>query len=130
MTKTIFAILFLATSLFAELQWEKSYSTALEKASKEHKMVMVMLSKEDCDACWYMENIVFKDEKIINEVEKFFIPLYLDTGTSVMPSGINYFGTPTFHFLSADGEKMDRFDGAANIKDFMEILEDASEEGE
>jgi thioredoxin-related protein len=31
-------------------------------------------------------------------------------------------GTPTFHFLDANGKKIGRYDGAANIPDFMGLL--------
>ncbi len=122
MNKIILLILLLATTLFAELDWASSYEQALEKAEKSNKLVMLMLSKEDCDACWYMENIVFKDNNVLDEVDASFISYYIDIGKSIPPDDITYIGTPTFHFLTADGKKIDRFNGAANIKDFTDVI--------
>jgi len=123
MNKIILLISLLATTLFAELDWACSYEKALEKAEKSNKLVMLMLSKEDCDACWYMENIVFKDDNVVDEIDASFISYYIDIGASIPPNGLTYIGTPTFHFLTADGKKVDRFDGAANVKDFMDVIE-------
>ncbi len=72
----VILLLLLGTlSLFGEPNWAGSYDQAFAKAKKEHKGVMIMLSKKNCDACWYMENIVFDDDELVSRLEKGFIPL-------------------------------------------------------
>jgi len=56
-----------------------------------------MLSKKNCDACWYMENIVFDDDELVRRIEKNFIPLHLDIHDDNI-HGLTYIGTPTFYF--------------------------------
>jgi len=118
MKKILLLIVFLTTALFAELEWADSYKKGMAKAKQEHKLVLVMLTQKECDACWYMENIVFKDDDIVDEIEKDFVSVRIDIQNDHVPENLSYAGTPTFHFLTAQGQKIDRFSGAMNIKDF------------
>ncbi|MGD9654240.1 MAG: thioredoxin family protein [Sulfuricurvum sp.] len=119
----IFLIVSILTSCaFAELKWASSYDAALAQAQKEKKRVMVMLSKEDCPACEYMNDVVFEEKAVSNEVEKSFVPVHIDIHNDFIPEGLGYIGTPTFHFLDAKGKKIGRYDGAANIPSFLGIL--------
>jgi thioredoxin-related protein len=111
-----------ASALFAELDWASSYDAAREKAKQEKKLVMVMLTRENCDACWYMENVVFENDDVVYEVEEDFVPVQVDIHNNFVPDGMGYIGTPTFHFVKADGKKIDRLDGAANVKEFTEFI--------
>lgn len=122
MRKALILISVIASCAFAELKWAASYEAALVQANKEKKNVMVMLSKEGCPACDYMENIVFEEKAIEDAVSKGFIPVHIDIHEDKVPAGLGFIGTPTFHFLNASGEKLKRYDGGANIPTFMGIL--------
>lgn len=122
MGKIILALTLLASLASAELKWASSYDAALTQAKKEKKKVMVMLSRENCPACEYMSDIVFEENAVINEVHKNFIPVHIDIHNDFIPEGLGYMGTPTFHFLDANGKKIGRYDGAANIPSFIGIL--------
>lgn len=122
MKKIVLSLLLIASSAFAEIKWASSYDAALAQAKKEKKNVMVMLSKEDCPACEYMENTVFEEKVVVDTIEKSFVPVHIDIHNDFVPEGLGYIGTPTFHFLDAKGKKIGRYDGAANIPTFMGIL--------
>lgn len=122
MNKILLTLSLLASCAFAELKWAASYDAALVQAKKEKKNVMVMLSKEDCPACEYMENTVFEEKAVVDTIEKGFVPVHIDIHNDFVPEGLGYIGTPTFHFLDAKGKKIGRYDGAANIPTFMGIL--------
>jgi thiol-disulfide isomerase/thioredoxin len=125
----IIALLALTTTLLmAELNWTRSYDTALEQAQKENKLVMVMLTREGCPACEYMKDIVFEDDNVMTEVEMGFVPVEIDIEAQLVPSGLGYIGTPTFHFLKPDETKVARQDGGANVKDFTDKLREAKRE--
>ena len=113
--------LFAAVSLFGDPQWASSYTNAFEKAKEQEKGVMIMLSRENCDACWYMENIVFEDVDLIQEIEKKFILLYLDIKKDDL-HGLSFVDTPTLFFMGADGETIKRLDGVFNIKELTAAL--------
>ncbi|MDD2839388.1 MAG: thioredoxin family protein, partial [Sulfuricurvum sp.] len=78
MGKIFLIVSILASCAFAELKWASSYDAALAQAQKEKKRVMVMLSKEDCPACEYMNDVVFEEKAVSNEVEKSFVPVHID----------------------------------------------------
>jgi thioredoxin-related protein len=120
--KLLLSFIFLGTlSLFGEPNWACSYDKAFEQAKKEHKGVMIMLSKKNCDACWYMENIVFEDDELTERMEKNFVPLYLDVHDDNI-HGLSYIGTPTFYFKKSGGRTIKRLDGASNLKEFSASL--------
>ena len=123
MTKVLMGLILLSLCLFAEPDWTHSYTDAKKQAMKEHKLIMLMLSKEHCQACWYMEKIVFKEDKVNTLVRNNFIPVYVDIHKDVVPSEFDYIGTPTFYFLNAQGELIaPRMDGANNVKDFTKKI--------
>jgi len=122
MSKIILALSLIASCALAEIQWAPSYDAALAQAKKEKKKVMVMLSKEDCPACDYMESVVFEEKVVVDAIEKKFVPVHIDIHNDFIPEGLGYIGTPTFHFLDAKGKKIGRHDGAANIPTFLGVL--------
>lgn len=122
MGKIILALSLLASCALADLKWAPSYDAALAQAKKEKKRVMVMLSRENCPACEYMSDIVFEEKMVVSEVEKSYIPVHIDIHNDFIPEGLGYMGTPTFHFLDANGKKIGRYDGGANVPTFMGIL--------
>lgn len=109
-------------ALFADPNWASSYNSALKKAQKEEKGVMVLLSQENCDACWYMENIVFGDDELVRQVENRFIPLYLDIHNDDL-HGLKFTGTPTLYFLTNREETIKRLEGVYNIKELKAALQ-------
>ena len=123
MKRLLAGIIIAASTLYAELDWV-DYDKALEQAQNDGKIIMVMLSQEGCDACWYMEEVVFEDDNIVSELEMDFIPVHFDVKTDSFPKKLTYIGTPTFYFLNEKGEKIERLNGAANVKDFTGYMRD------
>lgn len=122
MSKIILALSVMVSCALAEIKWASSYDAALAQAAKEKKKVMVMLSREECPACEYMNDIVFEEKVVEIEINKNFVPVHLDIHKDFIPEGLGYIGTPTFHFLDAKGKKIGRHDGGANIPTFLGIL--------
>ncbi len=108
-------------TLCADPNWASSYNSAFEKAQEEEKGVMVLLSQERCDACWYMENIVLGDDELVRRVESRFIPLYLDIHHDDL-HGLKFTGTPTLYFLTNREEPIQRLEGVYNIKELTAVL--------
>lgn len=123
MKKIVLLATLLVSSLFAEIEW-MAYSDAMIKAKKENKIVMVMLSKKGCGACDFMENIVLEDEKVLSEFTNGFIGVHIDIHEDSIPKDLDYFGTPTFHFINADGKKIDRIDGGKKVESFIKKLKE------
>lgn len=122
MIKGLLALSLIVTCVLADIKWAKSYDAALVSAKKEKKNVMVMLSREGCPACDYMDNIVFEDVDVEAVINKGFIPVHIDIKKDKIPSGLDFIGTPTFHFISPTGKKVERIDGAVKTQKLIEIL--------
>lgn len=122
MIKLMAILTLFASWLTADISWSKSYDAALLTATSENKNVMVVLAKENCQACEYMEEIVFKDSNIESNIQENFIPVLIDVKKEKVPSTLKYFGTPTFYFLTPSGKQIYRHDGAEKKEDFLEII--------
>jgi thiol:disulfide interchange protein DsbD len=127
MKKILIIMAFLATLLFAQMNWVGNLDDAYDKAEAQNKIILVMLSQKGCPPCKYMKTIVFKDKKVIQEFNKNFIAVELDIHEDSVPLQLVNFGTPTFYFLNADEEILDRFVGYKNQKDFLAALQDVKE---
>jgi len=116
-------IFFLATSLVANINWLDDYDNALDLAEKKQEKILVMLSRENCPACQYMNGVVFKDKKVSQYINENFIALHLDVDRDFLPDELTYIGTPTFYFLEPNAIVLSKIRGAFNIKDFSNILQ-------
>lgn len=122
MIKGLLALSLIVTCSFAQIKWATSYDAALVSAKKEKKNVMVMLSREGCPACDYMDNIVFEDTDVEDAINKALIPVRIDIHKGKVPSGLGFIGTPTFHIVSSSGKKLKRMDGAVKTLELIEII--------
>jgi len=123
MKKIVLIIAFLITSVFADINWVDDIDDAYDKAAKENKNVMVMLSRKGCPACKYMKDVVFKDKNFSKRFNRDLIAVHIDIHKDFMPDGLEFFATPTFYFLDANEKKLHRINGAHNSKEFAEELE-------
>lgn len=121
MRKIALLIMVIGSLLYGDLKWVE-FDDAIEEAKKSDKIVMVMLSREGCPACEYMQDIVFEEGDVVEKLQKDFIAVYIDIHKDFLPSDLSYIGTPTFHFINKNGSKVGRIDGGRNQKDFMEEL--------
>lgn len=110
-----------AVSLFGDPNWVSSYTKAFENAKEQEKGVMIMLSKDKCDACWYMDNIVLEDDALVEQIERGYIPLSLDVNDDDI-HGLSFSETPTLYFINSSGETIKRLDGVFNIKELTAAL--------
>ena len=101
MNKILLGLVLAASYALADIKWAKSYEAALSQAAKEKKNVMVMLSKEECPACEYMEGVVFEEPVVTDAVNAKFVSLHVDIQKDKIPAGLGFIGTPTFYFLNA-----------------------------
>ena len=122
MKPLILLFLLLTNTLSAEITWTLYDDEILEKVKSENKRVMVMITQPKCDACWFMKEIIFKKPAVSDEIAKNFVAINIDTSEDFVPDEFPYFATPTFYFLNTKGEIVERLNGAANEKDFLEFV--------
>lgn len=125
MKKIIFLIVVSCSLLFSgDIVWEKSYKDAAEKAIKDKKSIMLMLSAEGCHACEYMKNGPLKDDSIAKQISENFIPVELLIYQDKYPKKFDSPGTPTFFFIDPKTDKRVGKDiiGGSNKKTFLKEL--------
>ena len=122
MKKTLLALLFVASSLLAEMNWT-TYDKAFEQAKAEDKIVMVLISRSDCGVCEYMKAQVFIEKAIIEKFNKRFVGVEFMKDKVSVPEHLEFIGTPTFHFLDSKGNKLSMITGGKNAKSFSKALD-------
>ncbi len=124
MKRVVFALLLLAISLFAEVEWAMDYSDALEESKESGKPVLVMISQESCNYCFFMKSQVFTRPKVARFVNGNFIPVELDLQSDPIPPYLKPYGTPTFYIVADGGKKVSRpIVGAAKADPFIDRIE-------
>jgi uncharacterized protein YyaL (SSP411 family) len=113
------------TTLFAsDVNWQKDYKTALEKAKKEDKPVLFISSRHSCKYCVLLDESTLKDARVIKELNKDYIAVtsYSDE-RDYMPRELYRPGTPAIWFLLPSGEPMfEPIMGAIDANNFLKAL--------
>ncbi len=102
-----------------------AYAKALKIAKKEHKIILIKLTREHCHFCKKMDREVFADEEVIKALNGEFTVVEIDIGKDPLPLGLKRGMTPTFIFVTEDEKIMAKIPGAWTKKDFLEILKEA-----
>ncbi|WP_024953778.1 thioredoxin family protein [Sulfurospirillum arcachonense] len=119
--KNILFIL-LVTSLFL---YAENFEKAVEKARGTDKLILVELEMQFCPYCIRMEKSVLSKLDIKEILENKYIFVKLDIHTDEIPEHLKSRVTPTFYFLSNDGEKiLDEIIGITKKSDFKFYLEE------
>ncbi len=123
MKRMLLVVVFLTTTLFSSMNWVGELEDAYDKAEKENKIIMVMLSQKGCPACKYMKESVLRNESVIKVFNKNFIAVHLDIHEDYVPLALEHVVTPTFYFLNADEKILGVIHGSKNEKDLLDELE-------
>ncbi len=127
MKKIIFFLLiFLSYSIANTLQSTPYYASALYKAKKANKPLMVMVAMRGCPACEYMENFVFLNDEVIEYMNKNFISVIMHRGEDDIPLRFDTLNSPTFFFVDPFTRKEfgKRFIGGKSPEKFLNIARD------
>lgn len=102
----------------------EAFDKALQKAKKEHKMIMIKATSPYCHYCKIMEREVLASDEVVKALKEKFVPVSVDVYKTPLPMGLQYKVTPTFFFLDSDGKVLKVVPGAFDKEDFMRILKD------
>jgi len=102
-----------------------AYEKALKIAQKEHKIILIKLTREHCHFCQQMNREVFADAEVIAMLNQAFVVVEIDIGKSPLPLGLKRGMTPTFIFVTETEKIMAKIPGAWRKKDFLSILNEA-----
>ncbi|WP_457592090.1 thioredoxin family protein [Hydrogenimonas sp.] len=121
MKQVLLTLLLLLVPLFAEVEWAMDYSDALAESKESGKPVLVMISQESCNYCFFMKSQVFTKPKVARFVNENFIPVELDLQSDPLPPYLKPYGTPTFYIVAQGGKIVSRpIVGAAKADAFIQ----------
>ena len=130
--KSIILLLLATTLMFAEdykgfakrMGYETEYKTALIKAKKENKELMVLMVTNYCPWCSKFEKKTLSDEKVDSVVKSKYIPLIINRQEGNFPSYLHTPIVPVTFFVNPDDEKVIHESvGFSNKIDFLNLLE-------
>ncbi len=126
MLKIFLSTIALFISLNASsLNWEKDYTTAVNKAKKENKPIFVMVSAATCPECNYMKKNVFTKDEVKNFINENFISYQFNIDDKNIPKEMQFWGIPRF-YLSKDGEKVyNKTMGGLKTDKFMAFVKES-----
>jgi thioredoxin-related protein len=108
----------------ADINWIENYEQGLSLAKKENKLIVLMLSKQNCKACEAMEYGALDDDDIVEDANENFVFIHVDVYHDTFPKKrFSYIGTPTFYFLNKDIKRLDRIMGVASSKEFFQTMQ-------
>lgn len=106
------------------VQYE-GFEQALQKAKKEHKIIMIKVMTKDCYYCKKMDREVMVEKEVVDRLEEDFISVAIDVSTTQLPLGLKAEFTPSFIFIDENGTVLMNLPGAWNKADFLDILKEA-----
>jgi len=114
-----------AWSLFgAEINWAHTYAEAQERAVKEQKNLLVLITTERCRWCRKLEAFTLTDEKVAERINREYVAVHVTRDKDDYPEQLTAQRVPTSYFLTADGEVIHDMMGYWNVEDYLSILDD------
>ncbi|MGA9046473.1 DUF255 domain-containing protein [Sulfuricurvum sp.] len=129
MVKIVFIALLSALSLLgADVKWEKELSAAVERAVKEQKPLMVLVTKNGCRWCDVLKEKTLKEPKIVGILNRDFVAYegVVDAGT--VPQSLMTRGTPATWFIKGKSPMFEPIMGAVESDDFLKALDIVKQE--
>ncbi len=110
--------------------WAFNFEEAVIEAKKEHKLLLVEFEMESCPYCERMEKFVLSKDDVKKLINEHYIFIKLDINKEVIPEHLTSRMTPTFYFLSSDGESIiEEIKGAPSKSDFINYLNKVKQQG-
>lgn len=131
MIKTILLLLALGLGLSAdEIKWEKEINAAIAKAEKEHKPLMVLVTKKSCRWCDVLKKEALSNPKVIAMVNRDYVAYEGVVEEGGVPNSLMTPGTPATWFIKGRTPMFEPVMGAVKTSDFIMALEVVKKEYE
>jgi hypothetical protein len=103
----------LAGEVAGQLSWNRNVEQAWKKTQQDGRPLLVFVTRDDCFYCVKMKGRTYSDSTVATLVNRSFVPLVLDGGTSPPPllKELNVSVYPTTFIISPQAVILDRIDG-------------------
>ena len=121
----------LSISAMAAVDWQNSYATALARAKKEKKLVMVDIYATWCLPCKQLEKETFANKDVEARLSNQVISVKLDLekilDNAELAKQFARDTIPYVVFLDSDGKKLSEFVGFLTADEFLKELDKTHE---
>ena len=109
------------------INWETNYNTALEKAVKENKAIMIDFYTDWCTICKIMETNVYLDKEIASNINYNFVPLKINAedneeNVKLLTNKYNISAFPSGVFINTNGFIIKKILGYIDTNDLLEEI--------
>lgn len=109
----------------ADLQWHDNLDSAVLKAKKEHKALMVMVESEHCGWCKEMKKTTLNDSKVKSQLRSFVLVRIMREDKESMRLLPAVAGVPTVFFMTPQKQVLEEAIGFFEEEDFLPFIADA-----
>ncbi len=129
MKKLLFIVMLIGLSLFgAEVKWEKDLSKAVERAAKEQKPLMVLVTKNGCRWCDVLKQTTLKNTKVVSVLNRDFVSYEGVVDDNTVPPALMTQGTPATWFIKGKTPMFEPVMGAVESEDYLKALDIVKQE--
>jgi len=123
--KMILPLFLFISSLHAvELNWEHNYTTALDTAKKEKKLVYLFIGADRCKHCERFKKQTLSNKELIEEMKKEYVLLYMSRDQHDIPDKFELFGVPFHYFLTPEGKIIAEVQGSRELEGWYDVLDE------
>ncbi|MGQ9819203.1 MAG: thioredoxin family protein [Candidatus Kapaibacteriales bacterium] len=105
------------------MNWLSNFEQAKEESLKSHKLILLQFEMENCGGCKKMNATTYRDLKVIEEMNQWFILLKQDLlKDRDIRKSLGAYWTPAFYFLDQNGNSYYHFNGYLPADEFRAML--------
>ncbi len=104
MKNILFTLLFLASSLFAQIEWLDSYDEALKRSRELDRPILLLMVSDSCGWCRKLKEKTLQNPEVENYINRRYVPLMLNRERDEYPSFIKAKYVPTTFYIDPDGK--------------------------
>ncbi len=105
------------------MDWLTNLESAKEESLKSKKPILLQFEMDGCGGCKKLEATTYKDQKVIDEISEWVIPLKLDLiKDREIRKILGAYWTPSIYFLYQNGNSYYHFNGYLPAKEFRAMM--------
>ncbi len=105
------------------MEWLSNLEKAKEESQKTRKLILLQFEMDNCGGCKKMNATTYKDQKVIDEMNEWFVLLKLDLiKDREVRKSLGAYWTPAFYFLDHNGNSYYHFNGYLPAEEFRAML--------
>lgn len=105
------------------MEWLTNLEQVKEESVKTKKLILLQFEMENCGGCKKLEATTYKDQKVIDEINEWFVLLKLDLiKDREVRRSLGAYWTPAIYFLDQNRNSYYHFNGYLPAEEFRAML--------